>query len=34
MPCGISVPQPGIELMPLELEVQNLNHWTVRDVLR
>ena len=24
--------QPGIELMPPELEVQSLNHWTTREV--
>ena len=29
---GMSVTQPGIELTPSELEVQNLNHWTTRDI--
>ena len=32
MACGILVPQPGIEPAPLALEVQNLNHWTAREV--
>ena len=26
--CKILVPQPGIELVPLALEAQSLNHWT------
>ena len=29
--CGILVPRPGIESMPLALEVQSLNHWTARE---
>ena len=29
---GMSVTQPGIELAPSELEVQDLNHWTTRDI--
>ena len=33
MPCGISVPQPGIEPMPPALEAGNLNHWITREVL-
>ena len=32
MACGISVPQPGIEPVPPELEVQSLNPWTAREV--
>ena len=31
-PCGILVPQPGIEPVPRALEVQRLNHWTAREV--
>ena len=27
MACGILVPQPGIEPMSAEVEVQSLNHW-------
>ena len=30
--CGILVPQPGIKPVPSALEVQNLNHWTAREV--
>ena len=30
--CGILVPQPGIEPVPLALEEQSLNHWTTREV--
>ena len=30
--CGILVPWSGIELAPLALEVQSLNHWTIREV--
>ena len=30
--CGVLVPQPGIEPMPLALAVQSLNHWTTRDI--
>ena len=33
MACGILVPQPGTELMPLALVVQSLNHWATREVL-
>ena len=29
--CGILVPQPGIESMPLALEAWTLNHWTARE---
>ena len=32
MASEILVPQPGIELAPLILEVQNLNHQTTREV--
>ena len=32
MACAILVPQPGMELMSLVLEAQNLNHWTAREV--
>ena len=34
MPCGISVPQPGVEPTPPALEARNLNHWIAREVLR
>ena len=30
---GILVPQPGIKTAPPALEVQSLNHWTIREVL-
>ena len=30
--CGILVPQPGIKPVPPALGVQNLNHWTAREV--
>ena len=30
-PCGILVPQPGIEPMPPAMEVGSLNHWTTRE---
>ena len=30
--CGISAPCPGIEPMHLELEAQDLNHWSNREV--
>ena len=30
--CRISVPQPGIELMPSAVEVWSLNQWTAREV--
>ena len=29
---GIFVPRPGIEPVPLAVEIQSLNHWTVREV--
>ena len=29
---GILVPRLGIELMPLALEAQSLNHWTTRQI--
>ena len=29
---GASVPQPGIEPMPLALAVWSLNHWATREV--
>ena len=32
MACGILVPQPGMDPMPLALEVRGLNHWTTRGV--
>ena len=32
MASEILVPQPGIELAPLILEVQSLNHQTTREV--
>ena len=31
--CKILVPQPGTEPMPLAVEPQSLNLWTVREVL-
>ena len=31
-PCGILVPWPGIEPVPLALQVQSLSHWTAREV--
>ena len=34
MACGILVSQPSTEPTPLGLEVQTLNHWTVREVPR
>ena len=30
--CGISVPWPGIKLMPPTVEMQSLNHWTTREI--
>ena len=30
--CKILVPLPGIELVPLALEAQSLNHWTAREI--
>ena len=32
MPCGILVPPPEIESMPLALKARSLNHWTAREV--
>lgn len=32
MACNILVPQPGIELVPPAVELQNTNHWTAREV--
>ena len=32
MACGILVPQPGIEPMPLAEEAYSLNRWIVREV--
>ena len=29
---GSLVPQPGIKPSPFALEVQSLNHWTMREV--
>ena len=34
MACGLLVPQPGIEPVFPALEVQNLNHWTTKEVPR
>ena len=31
--CGILVPQPGTEPVPLVLEAWNLNYWTTGEVL-
>ena len=31
---GVLVPQPGIEPTPHALEVQSLNHWTAKEVLK
>ena len=31
MACWILVLQPGIELLPLAVEVWSLNHWTTRE---
>ena len=31
-PCGILVPQPGIEPLPPAVEAQSFNHWTAREV--
>ena len=28
--CGILIPLPGMEPVPLALEAQSLNHWTAR----
>ena len=32
--CGILVPRPGTEPVPPAVEVQSLNHWTAREVLK
>ena len=32
MACGISVPLPGIELVPPALGLRSFNHWTAREV--
>ena len=32
--CEILALQPGVETAPSALEVQSLNHWTVREVPR
>ena len=32
MVCGILVPQPGIKPVPLAVEEQSLNYWTIREV--
>ena len=32
-PCGILVPQPGIEPSAPALGAQSPNHWTAREVL-
>ena len=34
MACGILVPRPGIEPVSPALEAQNLNHWTISEVLK
>ena len=33
VPCGILVPQPGIEPGPSAVKVQSPNHWAAREVL-
>ena len=33
MACGILVPRPGIKPVSPALEAQNLNHWTISEVL-
>ena len=30
--CGVLVPQPGIEPLPVAVEEQSPNHWTTREV--
>ena len=30
--CGILVPQPGTESMPLAFKVWSLHHWTTREI--
>ena len=30
--CGILVPQPGVEPVPLAVETQSPKHWTTREV--
>ena len=32
MAYGVLVPSPGIEPMSPELEVQNLNQWTAKEI--
>ena len=32
MPCGMFIPQPGIEPIPPAVEAWNVNHWTTRKV--
>ena len=32
--CGILVPPPGIEPMPLAMKMWSLNHWTTREFPR
>ena len=32
MAYWILVPQPGVELVPPEVEAQSLKHWTIREV--
>ena len=34
MACGILVPQPRIKFAPPPMEVQSLDYWTAREVLR
>lgn len=33
MPCGISVPQPGVKPTPPALEARNLSRWIAREAL-
>ena len=30
--CGVLVPQPGIERLPVAVKEQSSNHWTTREV--
>ena len=32
VPCGILVPQPGMEPVPCAVEARVLNHWASREV--
>ena len=32
MACGILALLPGMEPVPLAVEVQSLNHWTTREI--